>query len=302
MPESQAVIELHWPDWIVVSLYALVMFSIAIWSMRMIEDCGGFLLGKRKIGLWMLMATGFAGGTNANHPMGVAAATFKGGMSGMWLSLTWILVTPFYWIYPPVARRLRVVTAVDMINLRFGRLMGIIFKIVGILTAPISMGLGLKSAAIVIEVMTGGAIGEAAAVYIIAIPTLIYTLMGGVVAAYATDVLQGVLIVILSFLMIPFAIQKAGGIAALGFEHKLRERGFREDDLEELDREVIHVDERDRQTSGRLILVDLLRIPKLIGAGEAKLSDYKVDLIGLIASIAFVILFIAGVQWLGKLF
>ncbi len=612
MPESQVVIELHWQDWVVIGLYGVVIFSIAIWAMGMIEDCGGFLLGKRKVGLWMLMATGFAGGTNANHPMGVAAATFKGGMSGMWLSLTWILLTPFFWIYPPVARRLRVVTGVDIITLRFGRLMGVIFKTVGILTAPIAMGLGLKSAAIVIEVMTGGAISETAAIYVIAIPTLIYTLMGGVVAAYATDVLQGVLIVILSFLMIPFAIHKAGGIAALdagiddrltqlisteggqgfgiwwivwfliaslmsaplasmwgslsarnemyarwsiigslikrfctvgwglagllaialyggnevlaaspdqvfpyaagdllpvilrglmvasvlgavmssldggligfsgmltknfyekylvknasakhylittrifatlatvaacigastnrnlidyitlveplgslfgvavffsffwrrltkwgafssvftmfplfyivqkielvnglvslpwgvrhaadlmhkansaignelaipsseceflpieiryplylipgilvmivvsyltkqhneravaeyyarldtplGFEHKLRQRGFHEDDLEELDHDVIYVDERDRQTSGRLILVDLLRIPKLIRSGEAKLSDYKVDLIGLIVSIAFVILFIAGVQWLGKLF
>ena len=215
MPESQVVIELHWQDWVVIGLYGVVIFSIAIWAMGMIEDCGGFLLGKRKVGLWMLMATGFAGGTNANHPMGVAAATFKGGMSGMWLSLTWILLTPFFWIYPPAARRLRVVTGVDIITLRFGRLMGVIFKIVGILTAPIAMGLGLKSAAIVIEVMTGGAISETAAIYVIAIPTLIYTLMGGVVAAYATDVLQGVLIVILSFLMIPFAIHKAGGIAAL---------------------------------------------------------------------------------------
>ncbi|NEP85968.1 MAG: sodium:solute symporter family protein [Okeania sp. SIO2C2] len=610
--QSQAVIELLWQDWVVVGIYAVVMFGIAIWAMGRIKDSGGFLLGKRKIGLWMLIASGFAGGTSANHPMGVATATFKGGMSGMWLSLTWILLTPFFWIYPPVARRLRVVTVVDMFNLRFGRLMGVLFKTIIILTGPISMGLGLKSAAIVIEVMTGGGISETAAIYVIAIPTLIYTLMGGIVAAYATDIFQGVLIVILSFLMIPFAINKAGGIAALdagisdrftelisteggqgfgiwwviwfliaslmsaplvsmggsltarnemyarlsvigslikrfctvgwgltglfaialyggnemlsvspdkvfpyaagdllpvvlkglmvasvlgavmssldgiliglsgiltknfykeylvknasaqhylivtqifamlvmvlacigasanrnlidyitlveplgslcgvavffsifwrrltkwgavssvltmfplfyivqkielvdglaslpwgigyaaelmqkgysaigyelaissgegvflpieisyplylipgilvmivvsyltkqhnqravaeyyarldtplGLEYKLRDRGFHEDDLEELDDEVVYVDESDRQTSGRLILVDLLRIPKLIGSGQAKLSDYQIDMIGLIASIAFIILFIVGVQCLGKLF
>ena len=88
----------------------------------------------------------------------------------------------------------------------------------------------------------------------------------------------------------------------LGLEYKLRDRGFHEDDLEELDDDVVYVDESDRQTSGRLILVDLLRIPKLIGSGQAKLSDYQIDMIGLIASIAFIILFIVGVQCLGKLF
>jgi len=215
MPEEQALIELTWPDWVVVGIYTVTMFGIAYWAMRKIRDAGGFLLGKRKVGLWMLMGTGFAGGTSANHPMGVAAATFKGGLSGMWLSLTWMFVTPFYWIFPPVARRMRVVTVVDTINLRFGKLMGAIFKFVAVLTGPISMGLGIKSGAIVVEVMTGGAISELQAIYVLAIPTLLYTLMGGVIAAYATDVLQGILIVILSFLMIPFAIARAGGLAQL---------------------------------------------------------------------------------------
>ncbi len=88
----------------------------------------------------------------------------------------------------------------------------------------------------------------------------------------------------------------------LGFEYKLRDWGFHEDDLKELDHETIYVEQRDRQTSGRLILVDLLRIPKLIRSGEATLSDYKVDLIGVIASIVFVIIFLSSVQWLGNLF
>jgi len=215
MNAGEALMDLELGDWIVVGVYAVAMFVIAAWAMRRIKDAGGFLLGKRKIGLWMLMGTGFAGGTSANHPMGVAAATYKGGLSGMWLSLTWMFVTPFFWIFPPVARRMRVVTIVDMMNLRFGKLMGAIYKFVAVLTMPISMGLGIKSGAIVVEVMTGGAISEPTAIFVLAIPTLVYTLMGGVVAAYATDVLQGVLIVILSFLMIPFAISRAGGLAQL---------------------------------------------------------------------------------------
>ena len=59
MPEEQALIELTWPDWVVVGVYMVSMFGIAYWAMRKIKDAGGFLLGKRKVGLWMLMGTGF---------------------------------------------------------------------------------------------------------------------------------------------------------------------------------------------------------------------------------------------------
>ena len=103
------------------------------------------------------------------------------------------------------------------------------------------MAFGLKSAAILIELMTGGVVSnyvldwmnidpasateaqqttadfyiEIILIGLIAIPTLVYSLMGGVIAAYATDVFQGILIIVLSFLLIPFAIHEAGGVAAL---------------------------------------------------------------------------------------
>lgn len=212
---AESVIELHWLDWLVIGLYGAAMFGIAIWAFRKINDCGGFLLGKRKMGKLMMMATTFAGGTNANHPMGVSAATYKEGLSGMWLSLTWMLITPFFWMYPPVLRRLRIVTMVDLVRHRFGRLMAGIFKFVAIVGTPISIGFGIKSAAIVVEVMTGGAIGGMPAMLVVIVPTIIYSLLGGVIAAYATDVMQGLLIIVLSFLMIPFAIDQAGGVQQL---------------------------------------------------------------------------------------
>ncbi|MFP4054142.1 MAG: sodium:solute symporter family transporter, partial [Phycisphaerae bacterium] len=86
----------------------------------------------------------------------------------------------------------------------------------------------------------------------------------------------------------------------VGDEHKLREMGYLEDDLKGLDGEVITVDQRDRDVSKRLLLPDLLRLPKLLIKREAKIWDYKWDLIGLTASIAFVVLFIMFVQWLGS--
>jgi hypothetical protein len=88
----------------------------------------------------------------------------------------------------------------------------------------------------------------------------------------------------------------------LGEEHKLREAGFRADDLEGLDQEAIVVEAGDRDISRRLLLPDLLRLPRLLARGEAKLSDYKLDWIGIVGSIIFVALFLFGVERLGAMF
>lgn len=209
------LIQLSLLDWLVVGMYGIFMLYIAIRVYPRIKDCGGFFVGSRKMSKLAMVAAAFAGGTNATHPMAVAAATFQKGLPGVWLSLTWILITPFLWMYPPAMRRLRIITTVDVVKMRYGTLMASLFKLVSLVAVPVGMGLGIKSAAILFEVMTGGAVAGSWAIAAICLPTIIYTLLGGVVAAYLTDIYQGLLIVILSFLLIPFAVIEAGGISVL---------------------------------------------------------------------------------------
>jgi Na+/proline symporter len=214
-PQDVQLVQLAWIDWAVILLYGVFMFGVAFWAFPKIKNCGGFYVGSRKMGKLMMMAAAFAGGTNANHPIGVSAACFQKGMAGMWLSLTWMLITPFFWLYPPALRRLRIVTMADVVRMRYGPFMAGVFKTVLLLVVPISMGLGIKSAAIVLQVMTGGSLHGWQAEAVVVIPTIAYTLIGGVIAAYATDIYQSLLIVLLSFILIPFAIVSAGGIAPL---------------------------------------------------------------------------------------
>jgi len=70
-------------DWIVIGGYTAFVFRIALWALPKIKDCGAFLVGSRKMGKIMTTAAGFAGGTNANHPIAVAVATFQSGMAGL---------------------------------------------------------------------------------------------------------------------------------------------------------------------------------------------------------------------------
>ncbi len=102
--------------------------------------------------------------------------------------------------------------------MRYGRVMEWFNLINGVLVAPFAFGVGIKAAAILITAVAGQnangtpLIGTHTAIAMVVIPTLVYTLLGGVVAAYAVDMFQSVLIVILSFLVLPFMIWKVGGM------------------------------------------------------------------------------------------
>ena len=89
----------------------------------------------------------------------------------------------------------------------------------------------------------------------------------------------------------------------VGHEHRIREAGFQVDELERLDQEAPDTTGiNEGHARDRLLIVDILRLPKLLRSGEARLRDYRTDFIGIIACIAFVLLFLFGVdsltQWL----
>lgn len=209
---------LHLIDWAVIATYVAVILLIGWRARRRIRDAGGFLLGNRKLSTGMMIASTFAGGINANHPVSVSANTYVHGLSGMWLSLAYILATPVFWMWPPVLRRLRLVTMVDFFRMRYGRAMEWFNLVNGIVVAPFVFGVGIKAAAILVVAVAGRdagnqpIIGIHTAIAMIVLPTLVYTLLGGVVAAYAVDMFQSLLILMLSFLLLPFMVWKVGGL------------------------------------------------------------------------------------------
>jgi len=206
---------LQWPDWIVIGVYLCAMLAIGLWAMRQIHDPGGFLLGRRKMGRLMMIAAQFGAGTSANDPVVVASQCYRSGVSGIWVSLSYLFITPIFWVMPPAYRRLRMVTMVDFIRMRYGREMEIFYNVLQTIVAMLGIGAGIKAAGLTIYVMSGGGISEVVAQLIITALILGYALPGGVVAAFATDIVQSVLIVLLSFILLPFAANELGGFSVV---------------------------------------------------------------------------------------
>lgn len=203
-------------DWVVVVFYITVILATGYVVKRRIKSAGGFLLGNRRLGAPMMIASTFAGGVNANNPISVASNAYSNGLSGMWLTMAFMIATPIFWMWPPVLRRLRVVTLVDFFRMRYGRGMEWLKLVISVLVAPFTVGVGIKAAAMLVIAMAGtnpdgsGAISTHTAIAMIVIPTVVYTLLGGVIAAYAIDMFQSILIIALSFILLPFMVWKVG--------------------------------------------------------------------------------------------
>jgi Na+/proline symporter len=80
----------------------------------------------------------------------------------------------------------------------------------------VSQGVMLKGAAKIISVATGGdAISPNGVVAAMTVAFILYSFFGGLVAAAYTDFVQGFLIIVLSFMLIPVGLQAVGGFAGM---------------------------------------------------------------------------------------
>jgi SSS family solute:Na+ symporter len=223
-------------DYLVLIVYFGAMVGVGVWALRKVKTQEDYFMGGRSFGKLLQTFAAFGAGTGSSDPVNTARTTFTSGMSGMWSVMYWLFVTPFYWITAVWYRRMRHRTLGDWFAERyespalgaaytvFGLLFfmvygSMMFSAIGKVTAPL-IGTGTFS-------LAGWHVGiEYILVPVIAAVVLAYTVMGGLHAAYWTDLIQGLCIVALSVLLIPFGlhalVEKFGDPATQGLLHGLQ--------------------------------------------------------------------------------
>lgn len=202
-------------DIIVIILYLLGITAIGVWTYKKIHDTGSFFMGGRGFGKILTIAHSFGAGTHTDQPVAVTGAAYELGMAGIWYQFLWLFCTPFYWLLSPIFRRMRYMTTGDFFEQRFGRNMGVTYALIGLIYFMINIGLMLKGTATTVEAITSGGISSILCIISMTIMFVIYGMAGGLVAAAITDAIQGLFIIVLSFLLLPFAINAVGGFEAL---------------------------------------------------------------------------------------
>ncbi len=199
-------------DWIVLGAYLLVITAIGLFVGWRVRHTGEYFLGGRKFGPWLMMGQSFGVGTHAEMPVALAGAVYSVGASGIWFQWKNLFITPFYWIMAPVFRRIRRTTMAEFTEDRYGSWMSAIYIVFAICFFIINTGSMLKGAGKVIHQATGGYAGVNEIVVMMTVLFILYSFVGGLVAAAWTDLFQGFLIIALSFMLIPLGWNLVGGL------------------------------------------------------------------------------------------
>ncbi len=202
---------LHIADVCVLLFYFVVITAIGLWAARRIKTSSDFFM-PRRFGKVLMMFFAFGAGTHADQAVGVASKSFTNGLSGIWYQWLYLPITPFYWLIAPVLRRFRAITTADIFEARFSPSVAILFVIVGIMSLVVSMALMLRGSSEVISASMGGLLPPRYAMAIMTVLFMTYGFAGGLAAAILTDFLQGILTVVLSFLLLPLVLNAVGGL------------------------------------------------------------------------------------------
>ena len=202
-------------DWLVLGAYFVVIAAIGLVAGYRVRRSGEYFLGERRFGPWVMIAQSFSVGTHAEMPVALAGAVYGAGASAIWYQWKNLFITPLYWIMAPLFRRVRRTTMAEFTADRYGPAMGAVYIVFAVCFFIIETGGLLKGAGKVISQATGATAGVNDIVAGMTAMFILYSFVGGLVSSARTDLVQGLLIIVLSFMLIPLGWDAVGGLAGM---------------------------------------------------------------------------------------
>ncbi|MFB3826610.1 MAG: sodium:solute symporter [Bryobacteraceae bacterium] len=202
-------------DWIVLIAYLALTTIIGLllgWRIRNTEH---YFFGGRSFGKWLMIGQTFGVGTHAEMPVAVAGAVYTTGMSAIWFQWKNLFATPFYWLMAPLFRRVRRMTTAELVDDRYGPGITAIYNVFAVVYFTINMAGMLKGAGKVISEAVGGALPVNQIVIGMTVAFMLYSFVGGLIASAWTNLFQGILILVLSFLLVPLGWSVVGGMQGM---------------------------------------------------------------------------------------
>jgi len=209
-------------DIVVLIGYFLVMLAIGIVCALRVKKQEDYFMGGRSFGKLLQTFAAFGAGTGSQEPINVGRTTWTSGLSGVWSVLMWLFVTPFYWIFAIWYRRMRHITFGDWFVERYeSKAMGAAYTVYGFcfymtylstMFSAIAKVAGPLLGEETILIMVGWISSDDPThlrfvlVPLIALVLVAYGVVGGLAAAYWTDLVQGLCIILLSVILIPYGL------------------------------------------------------------------------------------------------
>lgn len=199
----------------VVVIYVGIIIWLGWWTKNKVSTSADYFMGNRRGSKLMMIMNAVGAGTHTDQAIAVSGATYQIGLAGIWYQWVYLFSTPFYWLLAPIYRRLRYITIGDFFEQRYGAALGSAYAVMGLTYFTLEVGLILKGTGTAIDAITGGQIPAEAVVIGLTLFFLAYSVLGGLTSALFINLVQGSFIIVLSFLLIPFALAAGGGLAAM---------------------------------------------------------------------------------------
>ncbi len=202
-------------DIIVIFVYLGGITYIGIYTSRKIKNSEDFFMGSRQFKKFNMIMYQFGSGTSADSAVSASSKIYTNGISGIWYLWMYLPVTPFFWLIAPILRRMRALTIGDFFESRFDKSISSLYALIGVILQMVNIGVILKGTGSLLKATTGGTIPVDWAIIIMTVLFLFYGMAGGLAAAVITDLIQGILTIIFSVILIPFALNAVGGMEGI---------------------------------------------------------------------------------------
>jgi SSS family transporter len=218
---------MNWLDWAALSLYIVVLVSIALWHSRKIVSRDDVYLAGRSMSRWPIAMSMYMAIFSTNTFLGVTGWVNRPDGS-VWIGLQpvgIVLAAPFViWLFPTLFCRLRITTAYEYLEMRFNRSTRWAATLFFLGARLMWMATMSYSASLVVSRMIGQSHGEGVnwgALGLCALGTAL-AFAGGMHAVIWTDVVQFFIFFAAVLLMIVLGVSDSGGLGnvlAIGQQH-----------------------------------------------------------------------------------
>lgn len=213
---------MHWIDWTIVAAYLVWIVWDGVRLTKRSHELRGYFLASRSLPWWAVGLSVMATQLSAITMIGTTGQGYLDGMRFL----------QFYYALPiamialsvtlvPFFHRADVYTAYEFLERRFDARTRAFTSFLFLLSRSMSLGVVISAPAVVLSVVLG--LDVTTTVMLIALPTAVYTMFGGVQAVTWTDVKQMILIVF--GLLAAFAVLVAGLPEHVGVADALRIAG-----------------------------------------------------------------------------
>ena len=208
-------------DWMIIGLYFLFLLGIVSYASRNQKTSTDYFLAGRNVGFFAIGASIFASNIGSEHIVGLAGQGASTGLAMAHYELhAWIVVL-LAWVFVPFYYQSKVFTVPEFLEKRFGKEPRWILSIVSLVAYVLTkVSVTVYAGALVFETLLPDTFGSPEnAFWIGALSTVtltgLYTVAGGLRAVLFTDSLQAIILIIGSFAITYFGLNRLGGFGEL---------------------------------------------------------------------------------------